>query len=278
MKIIHKIRSRLGDWQKRWQGFGFIQLIMIMCLLALGASRPATAQSIASSFAGFSAQKDQPVKIEADRLEVFDNRKKAIFTGNVKVTQGGLTMRSKRLEVTYHQNTGRNKSGKAGRKGPKGPNAAIKFIRASERVVIDTPDQQSVTSNWAEFDVNKQLITIGGNVVMSHGNNLLKGDKLVINLKDGTSRLDTRRIGGRINDKKQRVRMILTPGEIGKNIGKLPSFSGAVKPRSGGDRRDTNGQAKAEQPTGQRVEQSLPWVRRRLEEERQKKFGDAFGE
>ncbi len=40
--------------------------------------------------AGFSQNRDQPVKIEAASLEVRDKDKTAIFSGNVVVTQGDV--------------------------------------------------------------------------------------------------------------------------------------------------------------------------------------------
>ena len=67
--------------------------------------------------------------------------------------------------------------------------------------------------------------------------------------------------------------MILTPG----NIGKIPSFTGSskAKPQS---QRQTDGKTNAAAQNSNKVDRSLPWVRRNLEAERQRKFGDALGE
>ena len=64
------------------------------------------AQSIAESFGGFSKKNNEPIKIEADALEVLDDKKIAIFTGNVKVVQGKFQLVSKKLKVTYSGGAG----------------------------------------------------------------------------------------------------------------------------------------------------------------------------
>src|SRR5690242_2016879 len=50
---------------------------------------------------GFAQNRDQPIQIEAASLEVRDKKKEAVFSGNVKVTQGDTTMTSKTLVVFY---------------------------------------------------------------------------------------------------------------------------------------------------------------------------------
>ena len=57
------------------------------------------------------------------------------------------------------------------------------------------------TSDWAVYDVPAQIVTVGGNVVLSQGQNVLKGDRLVIDLKTGESRFENTgnsTAGGRI--------------------------------------------------------------------------------
>ncbi len=250
---------------------------------------PAAAQSLANSFAGFSAAKDAPVDIEADRLEVFDAKKKAYFRGNVKVTQGKLVMRSKELEVTYTAK-GSNK-----KVAPGSPNAAVKFIRATGRVVIDTPDNQSVTSQWALFDVQRQFITIGGGVVMSQGSNVMKGEKLLIDLKAGTSRLETGRARGGRSDGRGRVRVILNPrdtGALGK-IGERPSARAGGRPSASGARdgdrsKDKTGRRPASggqaaagadvraAPGASGQAGALPWRRRKEAADRFEAFGEGL--
>src|SRR5580700_5687937 len=54
---------------------------------------------------GFAQNRDQPVKIQADKLEVRDKDKVATFSGNVHVTQGDTELHSKTLVVFYVDNS-----------------------------------------------------------------------------------------------------------------------------------------------------------------------------
>jgi lipopolysaccharide export system protein LptA len=66
----------------------------------------------------------------------------------------------------------------------------ISKIEARGDVVITSDQDQTTTSDWALYDVPAQLVTVGGNVVLMQGKNVLKGDRLVIDLKTGESRFE----------------------------------------------------------------------------------------
>jgi len=162
---------------------------------------PLQAQSLSENMAGLTAKTDQPIDIESDTLEVLDDEKRAIFRGNVKAVQGGMTLRSGELLVNY-----------SGGEGLSGANSRITNIRADGKVLITTDKNQTATSDWALFDVTSQLVTIGGNVVLSQGENVIKGDRLVIDLKTGRSRFENE---GQVAAKK-RVRGIFKPKQTEK--------------------------------------------------------------
>ncbi len=50
---------------------------------------------------GFARNRNEPVKIDANRLEVHDKDKLAVFSGNVYVQQGDTNMRCPELKVYY---------------------------------------------------------------------------------------------------------------------------------------------------------------------------------
>ena len=178
----------------------------------------AHAQSIADSFGGFSQESNEPIKIEADSLEVIDEKKVAIFTGNVKVIQGKFQLVAKKLEVTY--------SGGPGGKQKKSEQAGIKRIDASGKVAITTPDKQSATADWAKFDVLAKIVTIGGSVVLSQSGNVMRGDTLVIDLNTGRSKFhSTAKVVNGKKIKRPRISGVFFPG---KNKGKHP-FGKATK-------------------------------------------------
>lgn len=66
----------------------------------------------------------------------------------------------------------------------------ISKIEARGDVIITSDQDRTTTGDWALYDVPAQLVTVGGNVVLVQGKNVLKGDRLVIDLKTGESRFE----------------------------------------------------------------------------------------
>lgn len=187
---------------------------LMLSLLAFW-SLPARAQTPGSSLgASYTANADKPIDIESDALEVDDKQKLATFKGNVSATQGDFNIRARELQVTY---TAAKKDPAAAppsvtpASNPLGPGggADITQIDAKGKVLITTKDDQTTTSDWAVFEVKKQLVTIGGDVVLTRGTNTIKGTKLVIDLNTGLSRFDTS--GDKAGGPTERLRAIFTP-------------------------------------------------------------------
>lgn len=186
---------------------GFAGFMLVFgCLWAANALH---AQNAGSSLGGFSSNSNEPIDIESDTLEVLDDTKIAIFSGNVIATQGKMTMRSKTLKVNYAGD--QNASKVEGQKESSGNQ--ITSIRAEGKVLIHTADDQTVTSDWAYFDVQSQTITIGGNVVLSQSESVIKGEELIIDLKTNRSRFVNRGDPS----KPQRVRGLFMPAQSGKS-------------------------------------------------------------
>jgi len=145
---------------------------------------------------GFSQNHDQPVHIEAATLEVRDKDKMATFSGDVRVTQGDTNLRCKTLKVYYEQddaNGDKNKSLKAATPGP-GGQQRIKRLEAHGGVVVTQKDQ-TATGETGIFDMKSNTVTLNGTVVMTQGQNVLRGDRLVVNLTSGVSRVESGKNG-----------------------------------------------------------------------------------
>jgi lipopolysaccharide export system protein LptA len=154
---------------------------------------------------GFAQNRDQPIQIEAASLEVHDKQKEAVFSGKVKVTQGDTTMTSKTLVVFYDQSSGSapEQPATAKQKGTKaapgtpmqqaapGPtgSSSIKRLEARSNVVVTQKDQV-VTGELAVFDTKANLITISGGVVMTQCKNVMRGDRLTVDMTTGMSRVE----------------------------------------------------------------------------------------
>ncbi len=164
---------------------------------------------------GFSRNKNEPVKIEANKLEVRDKEKLAVFTGNVFVQQGDTTMRSPELRVYYEADTKKTAGKKSAEPATTGatPVAATKTesgkVAATEKDVsqkikkiealggvIVTSKEQKATGNRADFMMKENIVILTGNVVVSQGQNVMRGDKLVVELNSSRAHMEAG-IGGK---------------------------------------------------------------------------------
>src|SRR6202790_348891 len=176
-------------------------------MLAMMAAGDAGAQSavngVPNAMQGFSQNRDQPIQIEAAELEMRDKKKEATFSGNVKVVQGDTTMTSKSLVVFYDSTPAPSAAAPAANSkaaaqsatiqsatpGP-GGSSSIRRLEARGSVVVTQKDQV-VTGETAVFETKTNLITMLGGVVLTQGKNVLRGDRLMVDMTTGVSRVES---------------------------------------------------------------------------------------
>lgn len=168
---------------------------VVACAVLIGASAAqaqSTVQGLPNAVQGFSQNRDKPIQIEAATLEMRDKDKVATFSGNVKVVQGDTTMRSKTLLVFYDNEKGKDGK-KAGMKsstpGP-GGSSSIRRLEAKGGVVVTQKDQ-TVTGETGIFDMRSNTVTMLGGVVLTKDKNVLRGDRLVVDMTTGISRVES---------------------------------------------------------------------------------------
>ena len=142
---------------------------------------------------GFSQNRDEPVKIRAASLELREKDKMATFTGDVYVLQGDTEMHCKQLVVFYEEETG-TRTVKAAEPGP-GGDRQIRRIEAKGNVVVVQKDQNA-TGDAATFNMRENTVTLVGNVVVTRGTDILRGQRLVVDLTSGVSKMDQGRVEG----------------------------------------------------------------------------------
>jgi lipopolysaccharide export system protein LptA len=142
---------------------------------------------------GFSQNRDEPVKIRAASLEVREKDKMATFTGDVYVLQGDTEMRCRLLTVFYDEEPGAPGI-KAADPGP-GGERQIRRIEAKGNVVVVQKDQNAA-GDAATFNMRENTVTLVGNVVVTRGADVLRGQRLVVDLTSGVSRMDQGRVEG----------------------------------------------------------------------------------
>jgi lipopolysaccharide export system protein LptA len=142
---------------------------------------------------GFSQNRDEPVKIRAAALELREKDKMATFTGDVYVLQGDTEMRCKQLVVFYEEEAG-TRTVKAADPGP-GGDRQIRRIEAKGSVVVVQKDQNAA-GDAATFNMRENTVTLVGNVVVTRGTDVLRGQRLVVDLTSGVSKMDQGRVEG----------------------------------------------------------------------------------
>ena len=154
-------------------------------ILALTIAAAATAGLAQNQQNGMSALKghnsNAPVDVTADRIEVQDRADRAIFAGNVHATQAEMTLDTERLTVAY--------SSKPGGAGTGAGGVQIHRLDAAGGVVVHSPSE-TAKGDFGIYDLDRKLITIIGNVQLTQGNNVVNGQRLVINLDSGRAVID----------------------------------------------------------------------------------------
>lgn len=148
---------------------------------------PAMAQSQATPFGGFQHDSTQPIEVASDELEVRNAEQKAIFTGNVRVRQGEVLMKAEWLEVSYAAERGAQRAAEPVA-GPLGGGGAIDRLRARGDVIISN-GEETARSIEADYQVAQAAIFMMGDVILLQGQNVVKGQRLRIDLTSGTARM-----------------------------------------------------------------------------------------
>lgn len=151
-----------------------------------------TAKLPATTYQGLGMSSDQPIQFESEQLEVHDQDKTAVFTGHVIVRQGTTVLKTDRLTVFYQ--------GSPTGEGPQ----QVSRLEAKGNVLVTSPNQTASGDNGT-FDTAANTILLTDNVVLTQGDNVIRGPKLLININ--TSQATMQGGGGR-------VQMLIAPKSL----------------------------------------------------------------
>jgi lipopolysaccharide export system protein LptA len=140
-----------------------------------------------------------PIDVTADELEMLDSQKMAIWRGNVEAIQGENRMLANELQVHF---SGRSGSAPSADQGPGKNWGDVQKLVADGRVFFISP-LQTARGNHAVYEMVPDTITMTGDVVVVQGENVVKGDKLVIQVKSGHATVVSNEKG---RNKPERVR------------------------------------------------------------------------
>jgi lipopolysaccharide export system protein LptA len=170
---------------------------------ASGKGRPATFGDLGSN--------KEPIKIDADRLDVFDKESRAVFAGNVVAVQGDSTMKCTTLTVFYEPR--RQEGAAQAAPAPGAGDSQINKIDCKGPVTIVSKSQVA-TGNNATFDRVANKVLLSGNVALSDGPNVTRGERLVYDLNTGVANVETAPGG--------RVKALFVPGSNPQAAGAPP--------------------------------------------------------
>jgi lipopolysaccharide export system protein LptA len=168
--------------------FAAVALVAMLAAADAAAQKPQPPQNQGppNALQGFSQNRDQPVNIQSDSLVVRDKDKVATFTGNVHVIQGDTEMRS-RVLVVYYEGSAK---GALGTPAADNREQQIRRIEATGGVRVTQREQNAVGDNGT-FDMQSNTVTLSGNVVVIRGKDVVRGQRLVVDLNTGVSHMES---------------------------------------------------------------------------------------
>jgi lipopolysaccharide export system protein LptA len=170
---MRKNKSSQKVYHRHWFGTRLF-VLMVVSLLLFPVSASAQAQK------KLKMDKSQPIDIQSDRLDAYQEKKVVIFSGNAVATQGDRTIKADRLLIYY-----KDRPGGTEKKDIKDMGAVGDFERleAQGHVTI-TETNRIVTGDHAIFYQDSQKIVMTGNAVMREGKNIIKGGKIIVFLDE----------------------------------------------------------------------------------------------
>ena len=118
-----------------------------------------------------------PVEVSADSFSVDQASGQAVFDGNVLVVQGEVRMSAGKVVIVYATED-ETANG-------------IEQLVASGGVTFVTPTD-AAEAREAVYSIAAATVTLSGDVLLTQGQNALSGEKLVVNLTDGSAQMQGR--------------------------------------------------------------------------------------
>jgi len=127
------------------------------------------------------AEQNQPIQIVSDRLDAYSEKKLVVFSGNAVATQGNRVIKSDNLFLYYRDRPqDKDVADAAARLSKTGD---LDRVEAKGHVTI-TEGNRIVTGNDAVYYQDTQKIVMTGNAVMREGENIIRGDRIVVLLNE----------------------------------------------------------------------------------------------
>jgi len=126
-----------------------------------------------------------PIDIGADSLTVDEGARTQTWAGKVEALQGTNRLRADRLTI-YH---GKAEGGRTGGTAPSAAMGDIERLEAVGNVYFVSPTQV-VRGDQATYTQASDTLVVTGDVVLTQGQNVLKGSRLVVQVGAGRATMD----------------------------------------------------------------------------------------
>ena len=154
---------------------GHFRPIILACFVLAPVVFPAHADQSSSGAILPGGNSKDPVKIDAAKLDYFDKEQKLIYTGNVVATQGESKLQARTLVIFL---TPKDPAAAA---GVPSSSSQVQRMEAAGPVTIISKDQIGTGDNGI-YEKSENKVYLIGNVTLTQGPNVTKGDKLVYDL------------------------------------------------------------------------------------------------
>jgi lipopolysaccharide export system protein LptA len=123
--------------------------------------------------------KDIPVVIQAERMEYIHKEGKIIFRDDVHVQREDMDLWANTITVYLEKTKNSSDENFSSQK--------IKSIIAEGNVRIKAPQERNGTCHKATYDVHTETITMEGNPEVRQGANTIRGDTIILSLREAKS-------------------------------------------------------------------------------------------
>lgn len=164
-----------------WEGRSIIRILalvfVVFCALNIPYASPAQSSEKTNSPPLY--RKQGTVDFTADSMTIDRDKHRIELTGKVRAVRNDMTLASDRLVIEYEGSINNATS-----------------LNATGNVVIHIQDRTVIYSRWARMETDTGTVTLGDDVEFRQDGTLLKGKKLIIDLKTGLSKMTGGRVSG----------------------------------------------------------------------------------
>jgi lipopolysaccharide export system protein LptA len=195
-------------------------------LLPLAALALLTSTTIAHSAPGEQAgcpnvDPTLPISVAADASEFQKNESRVVLNGSVTIQQGVLNLYADEVVISYMSGDTRDL----------GSQGTVRSLVATGTVKVECEGDRA-HGRKAFYNIAQHNIELTGDVLLVRGNNVLKGEKLYIDLDTGNTAIEGGQAAG-AKPTDTRIKAVFTPPPRGEVSDKAAAPEGENKAQKG---------------------------------------------